>query len=299
MAKEQGDMNEVISDADSKMDALMDMMRDACAKMDEGGKRLDARMDAMEENFRRVDARMDAAKKDESEEEKKEGEEKGVPEEVAADKARRDAEEKEKEEKAEADRARKDAEEKEREEKAEADKARKDAEKKEGEEAMADSQYMTRAEAAQLRAQIADLQVRAPGIISDSDREKFAYIQEEADPVFQAFNDRAPAPLDGETPPAYKKRLAGKLQVHSEKYKDIRLSSISDGVLLDAVVGEIYADSMVAARKGADVPQGQLRMTSYQSGGHTINEFHGESDAWTSQFSGHSQRATGDWKRPN
>ena len=288
MAEEQGDKNTEISDSDKKLDALADMIRDACAKMDEGGKRLDARMDAMEENWRKMDAerkdseekkeeeaKADASKKDEESEEKKE-----EPKEVAADK-RKDSEEK-------------------KEEEAKADASKKDEEKEEErKDAMADSGFVTKAEAEALRAQIADLQARAPAIISDADRERFAAIQEQADPVFQAFNDRAPAPLDGETPTQYKRRLGAKLQAHSPKWKESRLSAISDEAVLDTVLSDIYADSMTAARRGVDVPRGQLRMISRTVGGHTINEFEGDADAWMNNFAGNSQRATGDWRRPH
>jgi hypothetical protein len=285
------------------MDALMDMMRDACAKMDEGGKRMDARMDAMEENFKRADARMDAMsakdaddedkdeKKDrkdaegEKEEEKKDArkdaeEEEGKPKEVAADK-RKDSED-EKEEKKD---ARKDADEDE-------EKDRKDARADAGD-------FMTRAEAAALREEIKSMQARAPALISDADRERFAVIQEQADPVFQAFNDRAPAPLPGETPTQYKRRLGSKMQAHSPAWKDIRLSAISDEAALDQVLGQVYADSLAVAKAGVDVPRGQLRAHERHSGGHTIIEYEGDSDSWMNRFAGHPQKAVGEWKRPN
>jgi hypothetical protein len=308
MAGEAGDKNEMISDADKKLDALCDMLKDACMKMDEGGKRLDARMDAMEENFKRADARMDAmSKKDEDEEEeekkdrkdaRKDGEEepemKGEPKQVAADK-RKDSEDEKSEEKKDRKDARKDDDD--MMDRKDARKDSEDEEKKEGE--VKDSQYMTKAEAAALRAQIAELSARAPAILSTADRERFARIQEQADPVFQAFNDRAPAPLDGETPTQYKRRLGGKLQAHSPKWKDSRLSAVSDEAMLDTVLADIYADSMTAARRGVEVPRGTLRAIERQSGGHTIIEYQGDADSWMNSFAGHSQRATGNWLRPH
>jgi len=282
----------MISDSDRKLDALMDVIKDACMKMDEGGKRLDARMDAMEEQLK---DRKDSAKKDEEEkkeepkadaedeEEKKEEpkadkrkdsakkdedgevEEEGKPKEVAADK-RKDA-------------AKKDS--------------RKDADEEEKkEEAHADSNYMTRAEAMALQAQIKSLQARAPAIISDSERERFAAIQEQADPVFQAFNDRAPAPMDGETPTMYQRRLASKMQGHSAKWKDSRLGAVSDAAMLDTVVADIYADALTAARRGVDIPAGRLRENRVTSpAGHTIVTFDGETDAWTKPFTGRVNRS--------
>lgn len=310
MAEEKGDKNVEISDSDKKLDALCDMLKDACVKMDEGGKRLDARMDAMEERAARVDARLDAVHKDEDEktEEEKAADKARRDEEeaAAADKARRDAEEAGKEKgdpkQVAADKVRKDAEDKEKSEKAEADKARRDAEEKtekEKEEAHADSAPMTVAEAKALRAEIAAMQARAPSIISDADRERFAAIQEQADPVFQAFNDRAPAPMDGETPTQYKRRLGSKLQSHSPRWKDARLSAAADEGMLDTVLGDIYADSMTAARRGADIPKGQLRARERTSGGHTIIEYDGDTEAWMNPFAGNSQRGTGAWLRPH
>lgn len=294
MAEEQGDKNREISDSDKKLDALCDMMRDACAKMDEGSKRLDARMDAMEENFKRADARMDSFEKDR----KDASEEEEKKEETKADR-RKDSEKEEEEKEDRKDASKKDTEEEEKKEEAKADR-RKDSEKEEEEkEDRKDSDFITKAQAAELRKQISELQARAPAIISDSDRERFASIQEQADPVFQAFSDRAPAPMDGETPVQYMRRLAGKMQAHSSKWKDSRLGAISDETVLQNVVSDIYADAVQAARRGTDIPAGQLRMVTRHSGGHTINEFVGEPDSWMNAFAGNRQAATGDWRRPN
>lgn len=292
---EQGDKNEQISDADKRLDSIADMIRDACAQMDEGSKRLDARMDAMEENF----AKADAARKDAEDADK----EKGEAKEPIGD--RKDADDKDEEKKAdrkdsdkedEKEEAKADA--KDEEEEAKADAKRKDDDDDE-DKAEADSAPISRAEAMALRRQIADLNVRAPAIISDSDRERYALFQEQADPAFQAFGDRAPAPLQGETPTQYKRRLGTKLQAHSPRWKDARLSALSDDVTLDTVVSDIYADAIGAARKGVDVPAGQLREITTQIGGHTHVTFEGGPDSWMNAFAGNSQRGTGSFLRPN
>ena len=144
---------------------------------------------------------------------------------------------------------------------------------------------------ATLRAEIAALNRRAPAMLSDMDRERFAVIQEQADPAFQAFGDRAPAPLDGETPTQYKRRLGAKLQSNSPKWATSRLSAVSDDAMLDTILTEVYSDSIAAARRGADVMPGQLREITRQVGGHIINEFVGEPVSWMSDFSGHARRA--------
>lgn len=274
------------ADSDDKLGKIADMIGDACAKMDAVG----ARMDAMEENFRRMDSRMDAAEQGDknkhiSDAEKKD-EEKGVPEEAAADKS-----EDEKESGGEV-KDRKDSEEKEEKE------AKADSEDKD-DKAEADSAPISRADFQAMQEEIRRLQARAPAIISDADRERFASIQEQADAAFQAFGDRAPAPMDGETPTNYKRRLASKMQKHSKRYKDVRLSGVSDDALLDTVCDDIYADSIAAARQGVAVPEGHLREVVHQRGGHTIIEFEGAASSWMNQFAGHTQRAVGDWRRPN
>jgi len=291
MAEEQGHKNEIISDADEKLGQIADMIKDATEKFDSVHKR----MDAMEETFKAMakpgsepktdddddddrkdaegkesfkewaeeeakepehkkDSRKDARRKDDDEcDDDLEVEEPGTPRETAADKRRKDAEEKE-----------------------------------EGDHRVADS---VRAEMASLRAEIAALNRRAPALLTDIDRERFAVIQEQADPAFQAFGDRAPAPLDGETPTQYKRRLGAKMQSNSPKWANSRLSAVSDDAMLDTILSEVYSDSIAAARRGADVLPGQLREISRQAGGHIINEFVGEPVSWMSDFAGHARRA--------
>lgn len=259
-----------------RFSALMDMIADACSKMDEGSKRMDARMDSFEEKLTKAEAdRADSAKKDEDEEEKKE--------EAKAD----EDEKKEAEEKAKADademaddKARKDAEDKEK------------TEKEEKEKAEADSVIISRAELDKIRADITAIHARAPQIISDSDRERFASIQEKAEPVFQTFGDRAPAPLEGETPTQYKRRLGTKMQSHSLRWKDARLSAIADDNILDVALDQIYADAISIGRRGADVPAGNLRPRETRTAaGHTRIEWAGDTKVLTGMFSGHLQRA--------
>lgn len=277
---EEGTKNTEISDA-QRLDAVMDILKDACAKIDEGGKRMDARMAQM-------DARMDSIenlRKDAAEDEKEEA--KADADEDTKEEAKADAKDDMPEELA-ADRKDAAKDEDEEEEMADAD-----------DEMMADHAPITRAEAAALRADLASMSRRMPAMLTDADRLRFANIQESADPVFQAFGDRAPAPLDGETPVQYKRRLAGKMQPHSDKWKDVRLSAIADEASLDVIVQDVYADSLQAAKRGAQVPQGQLRERVTQRGGHTIVEWDGEPQAWMDSFAGNSMRGTGNFLRPN
>ena len=307
--------NEEISDSDKKMDALMDMIKDACSKIDsdrEDRQRMDARMDSFEEKLadKRKDAAGDEPFKEWAKEEagesehKKDGrrkdgdeaerEENDDPKEPVADK-RKDAR---KDSKPRADGRRKDEEGDER----KADAKRKDGDeemdskRRDGEDnderkdAVADALNASRAEMAAMRIELAALQARTPAMLADSDRVRFAAIQEQADPAFQAFADRAPSPLDGETPIQYKRRLGSKLQAHSPKWGEARLSAVSDETMLDAVLSDVYADAISASRRGADVPRGQLREITHNDGLHVRKTFIGEPAAWMGGFSGGMSR---------
>lgn len=295
-----GDKNTEISDSDKKLNQIADSIGDAIKRFDS----LDERMTNLEKS--RGD-RKDAT------EEKPNGEieEGGEPMEPTADsKARKDAEEKEEAERA--DKARKDARRDAEEEEKMADKARRDArrdaeEKEEmeredarrrdsaAEEERRHDSYIS--EIAGLKSELAALKPRSR---SDSDRERFASIQEQAEPAFQAFSDRAPAPMDGETPLDYKRRLATKMQKHSDRWNDKRLSSISDEEILDNVVGDIYADSLSAARRGVAVAPGELReITTRSLAGHTRIEFQGDAASWMDSLAGDAMRGTGKFLTPS
>lgn len=308
---------DTVGDANKKLDAMFDAIRDMGTAFKDSAERGDKRMDAMEDRFKE----MDSKRKDS--EESKEVKEPGAPKEAAADKGRKDAEEaykseeisgtlrKDAEEKEEErkDKARKDEEEEEEEEKEKADKARKDAEeckegevkdarkdkvrKDEDEDAMADAaRRVVGSELASLRAELASLKGRMPAQLSDTDRERYAAIQENAEPAFQAFGDKAGAALDGETPLDYKRRLAKKMQGHSTKWATTRLSGIVDEAALDIVVEQIYADSIVAAERGAEVPAGRLREhTERKPTGHIHNTFTGAPDAWMRRHVGNIKRS--------
>ena len=192
------------------------------------------------------------------------------------------------------------------------DKARKDSKRADKEDDEEDCNDMRRdseheraldaalGEIASLRARIADIGTRVPAILSDSVREEFARIQEQADPAFQAFGDRAPAPMDGETTTNYQRRLAGRLQKNSPKWAGHRLSATADSAMLDTIASDIYADSIAAARRGVAVPAGELReIVTRSQAGHTRIEFEGDASSWMDSLAGHTMRATGRFHVPN
>lgn len=221
-----------------------------------------------------MDARM--AKADE---EAKDAKAKADAEE-AAKKEKADAEEKE----AEEAKAKADAEEKAAKEKADADeKAKADAE---------EAERMAKEKAdSDLRREIAELKSRIPTELSDAERNEVADAQVKADSVFSAFGKRAPMPLSGEKPLAYRRRLMIQLQEHSPDFKSVDLSSIADSALLSVAEKTIYADAQKSA--SLSVGPGMLReIKRADATGRQISTFEGDPAATWAPFQSGKRQVT-------
>lgn len=211
----------------------------------------------------------------------------------AADlKAKADAEEAAKKEKA-------DAEEKEAEEaKAKADaeekavKEKADAEAKEKADAEAAEEKAAKEKAdSELRQQIADLKTRIPTELSDEERNEVADAQVKADSVFSCYGKRAPVPLSGEKPLAYRRRLMIQLQEHSPDFKTVDLSSIADSALLSVAEKTIYADAQKSA--SLSVGPGMLReIKRADATGRQISTFEGDPAATWAPFQSGKRQVT-------
>lgn len=210
----------------------------------------------------------------------------------AADlKAKADAEEAAKKEKA-------DAEAKEAEEaKAKADAEEKAAKEKAGAEAKEkadaeEAERMAKEKAdSQLRQEIADLRSRIPTELSDEERNEVADAQVKADSVFSCFGKRAPVPLSGEKPLAYRRRLMIQLQEHSPDFKSVDLSSIADSALLSVAEKTIYADAQKSA--SLSVGPGMLReIKRADATGRQISTFEGDPAATWAPFQSGKRQVT-------
>lgn len=211
----------------------------------------------------------------------------------AADlKAKADAEEAAKKEKADAEakeaeeaKAKADAEEKAAKEKA-------DAEAKEKADAEAAEEKAAKEKAdSELRQQIADLKTRIPTELSDEERNEVADAQVKADSVFSCFGKRAPVPLSGEKPLAYRRRLMIQLQEHSPDFKTVDLSSIADSALLSVAEKTIYADAQKSA--SLSVGPGMLReIKRADATGRQISTFEGDPAATWAPFQSGKRQVT-------
>lgn len=258
---EQGVWDKLLAPTGVKSDSIPN----EAEKMDEEkivaliNKAIDARMaKADEEKYAKAKADAEeAAKKEKADAEAKEAEEA---------KAKADAEEKAAKEKADA----------EAKEKADAEEAGRMAKEK------ADSQ---------LRQEIADLRSRIPTELSDEERNEVADAQVKADSVFSCFGKRAPVPLSGEKPLAYRRRLMIQLQEHSPDFKSVDLSSIADSALLSVAEKTIYADAQKSA--SLSVGPGMLReIKRADATGRQISTFEGDPAATWAPFQSGKRQVT-------
>lgn len=259
---EQGVWDKLLAPTGVKSDSIPN----EAEKMDEEkivaliNKAIDARMAKADSEAADLKAKADAeeaAKKEKADAEAKEAEEA---------KAKADAEEKAAKEKADA----------EAKEKADAEEAERMAKEK------ADSQ---------LRQEIADLRSRIPTELSDEERNEVADAQVKADSVFSCFGKRAPVPLSGEKPLAYRRRLMIQLQEHSPDFKSVDLSSISDSALLSVAEKTIYADAQKSA--SLSVGPGMLReIKRADATGRQISTFEGDPAATWAPFQSGKRQVT-------
>lgn len=145
---------------------------------------------------------------------------------------------------------------------------------------------------AEVHARIAALETRVVNL-SDDDLNALSEAQARADSVAIGHGGRAPRPMQGETPLAYRKRVAAKFKMYSAAYKDVDISSITDGNLFAIAESSIYKDAETAARTPADLPAGTLREhRETDQAGRVITSFTGSPSAWLNSFKSVPRRVT-------
>jgi 8-oxo-dGTP pyrophosphatase MutT (NUDIX family) len=142
------------------------------------------------------------------------------------------------------------------------------------------------AENADLKRRLAAIEQNMPKALSDADYAAMSTVQAKADSVFQAFSQKAPRPLEGETVLAYRRRLATTLKDHSHTWKGVDLTAFADANAFGVAEQQIYADAMTAARNPVGLPDGELReIVSTDETGRRIVSFHGQPRSWMASFS--------------
>lgn len=187
-------------------------------------------------------------------------------------KARADAEEAEKKEakeKADSEQeAKKDAAEKEKKDAEEAEAKKKEDEAK----AKADSE-----EAEEKAKADADEMAKADGDLTDA--------QVKADSAYTSCGQKAPAPLSGETPLAYRKRALMAMQKHSPAHKDVNIRAIADSATLAVIEEAIYSDARKSIEAEMASTPGMLnKRARSDAAGRVITEYSGDMNSWLGVF---------------
>ena len=171
-------------------------------------------------------------------------------------------------------------------------KAKADADEKAAKEkADADEKAAKEKADSQLRQEIADLRSRIPTELSDEERNEVADAQVKADSVFSSFGKRAPIPLSGEKPLAYRRRMMIQLQEHSPDFKSVDLSAIADSALLSVAEKTIYADAQKSA--SLSIGPGMLReIKRADATGRQISTFEGDPAATWAPFQAGKRQVT-------
>jgi hypothetical protein len=257
--------------------------------------------DALNKRFdeigKRFDA-MDAKRKDAQSEEEEEEEEDGASDSKRKDAKRKDESEAKKEERKEEREDRKDAKRKDGQEAGEREteegekklaEANRDEKRKEKDEDRHERDDSARADSIALKARLADMEQRlaqATRMPTNDERDAIAKAYARADGVARMLADEVTHALPGESPIAYRKRLAAKFQKFSPTLKEVKLDSI-DGPAFEHLESQIYADAQAAALSPAVVDSGRL-IPIYETNAQTgqrITRWAGDMGAWMGQFS--------------
>ncbi len=135
---------------------------------------------------------------------------------------------------------------------------------------------------AEVRTQLASMTAERPR----NERDALASAQARADSVESMFGRRASAPLPGERPLDYRKRLVRDLQRYSPAFRDVRLDS-ADAGLLDVLEEQVYADAAKAGRSGEAVaPLALVPVVETDSSGRKATRYFGDPIAWMAPYMG-------------
>ncbi len=136
------------------------------------------------------------------------------------------------------------------------------------------------AEIAELRSRINRLS-KQPTI---DERNMIAAARRRADGIYTALNRDMPEVLPGESPSAYRRRLADGLKDLSPSLKTVVMDSLPEDVF-GLTEERIYQDAIEATKRPDVVPPMQLRAHQYQdSTGHLVTEYFGDNLAWMAPF---------------
>jgi len=137
----------------------------------------------------------------------------------------------------------------------------------------------------ELQTQVQDLQgrlSRAERQPTMEDRNEIAKAFHRADTVYQMLGDHTPQAIPGESPSAYRRRLANGLRKYSEKWKDYVFHDALDASAFELVENSIYNDALAAAKNPVSLDgAGILREVRTTEMGKHVSRFFGDARvAW-------------------
>jgi 8-oxo-dGTP pyrophosphatase MutT (NUDIX family) len=120
--------------------------------------------------------------------------------------------------------------------------------------------------------------------MADSELNKVGELQKRVDSIYIANGEKMPPLVAGDTYDLYRRKVLNDLKKYTA-YKDAELSviAVAGDSTFEAVGDQIIKEATVAARTPANMKPGQLRMLTRSDGGHTINEWAGDT-SWLNQF---------------
>ena len=117
------------------------------------------------------------------------------------------------------------------------------------------------------------------------ERNEISKARRRADSAYSALNRDVPEVLPGESPLAYRRRLADGLKDLSPTLKSANIDALP-GDVFGLTEERIYQDAAEAAKSPANLKPMELRAHKYmdEATGHTITEYHGDPIAWMQTF---------------
>jgi hypothetical protein len=116
------------------------------------------------------------------------------------------------------------------------------------------------------------------------ERNQIAAARHRADSVYTMLGRTTPEWMAGESPMAYRRRLADGLKDHSAALKKTVMDALPDDVF-GITEERIYQDALEAAKQPSVMPPMVLRPHTYQdTTGHTVTEYYGDPMTWMAPF---------------
>ena len=116
------------------------------------------------------------------------------------------------------------------------------------------------------------------------ERNQIAAARHRADSVYTMLGRTTPERMAGESPMAYRRRLADGLKDHSAALKKTVMDALPDDVF-GITEERIYQDALEAAKQPSVMPPMTLRPHTYQdTTGHTVTEYYGDPMTWMAPF---------------